>query len=138
MTELELINHLSKNTFMETLGIQFIERGKKILLARMPIHSGVHQPMGYLHGGATVALAESAGSMLSLLYINRDKQCAMGLEISANHIRSKKEGTLFAKAEMIHCGKSTHVIKINVHDENQLLISFCKMTNIILLKNTTH
>ncbi|WP_241518413.1 hotdog fold thioesterase [Bacteroidetes bacterium endosymbiont of Geopemphigus sp.] len=123
---------------METLGVQFIERGKDFLLACMPIHSGVYQPMGCLHGGATVALAESTGSMLSLLYINRDNQCAMGLEISANHIRSKKEGTLFAKAEMLYNGKRTHVIQINIHDENKLLISFCKMTNIIYLKYPTH
>ena len=102
------------------------------------LHLGLYQSMGYLHGGATVALAESVGGMLSLLYINRDNQCVMGLEISANHIRLKKKGMLFAKAKILHCGKRTHVIQVNIHDENQLLISFCKMTNIIFLKNSLH
>lgn len=135
---LELTNRLSKDTFMEALGIEFIKWDRHSLLARMTIHPGMHQPMGCLHGGALTALAESTASMLSLLCIDRESQSAVGIEVSASFIRSKKEGVLFARAEMLHMGKSTHVIQIHMHDELESLIAYCKMTNMIILKNSKH
>ena len=85
---LALCNEWSKNTLMETLEIEYIDAGEDFLKAKMPVNSRVHQPMGLLHGGATVALAESVGSAASLMFINPEKQEVRGIEISANHLRS--------------------------------------------------
>ncbi|XOD68450.1 MAG: PaaI family thioesterase [Flavobacteriales bacterium AspAUS03] len=128
---LKRLNETNDNTLMKTLHITYIKVGSDFLVAQMPVDTRVHQPMGFLHGGATVALAESTGSMLSAYTVNREKFQVFGLEISANHIRSKKKGILSATACLIHKGKTTHFIQIEVCDEDGLLISQCKMTNII-------
>ena len=137
MTEkekLEKINAMCKNTLMETLEIVYTEIGKDYLVATMPVSQKVHQPMGLLHGGATVALAESVGSMASHLFIDRDKVEVRGIEITANHLRSKREGIVTAIAKIIHKGKTTHLWEIKILDESKNLISLCKLTNIILHK----
>ena len=90
--------------------------------------------MGLLHGGATVSLAESVGSMASHLFIDNDKFEARGIEIAANHVRSKREGVVTATAKIVHKGKMTHLWEIKVVDEGGRLISICKLTNIILPK----
>ncbi len=131
---LEICNKFSKNTLMETLNIQYIDAGKDFITAKMPVNSSVYQPMGILHGGATVALAESVGSAASHIFIDTDKFIVKGLEISANHLKSKREGEVFATARIIHKGKTTHLWEIKVVDENNQLISLCKMTNIVLAK----
>ena len=125
-------NEFSKNTLMETLKIEYIDAGEDFLTAKMPVNSRVHQPMGLLHGGATVALAESVGSAASLLFINAEKQEARGIEISANHLRSKREGTVFCTAKILHQGRSIHLWEIKITDEQGKLISLCKLTNMIL------
>jgi uncharacterized protein (TIGR00369 family) len=129
---LQLCNDWSKNTLMQTLEIEYIDAGEEFLTAKMPVNSRVHQPMGLLHGGATVALAESFGSAASLMFINTDKQEVRGIEISANHLRSKREGTVFCTAKILHKGRSLHLWEIKVTDENGKLISLCKLTNMIL------
>lgn len=131
---LEICNKFSKNTLMETLNIEYIDAGKDFITAKMPVNSSVYQPMGILHGGATVALAESVGSAASHIFIDTDKFIVKGLEISANHLKSKREGEIFATAKIIHKGKTTHLWEIKVVDENNQLISLCKMTNIVLAK----
>jgi uncharacterized protein (TIGR00369 family) len=131
---LEICNKFSKDTLMETLNIEYIDAGKDFITAKMPVNSSVHQPMGVLHGGATVALAESVGSAASHIFIDTDKFIVKGLEISANHLKSKREGEVFATARIIHKGKTTHLWEIKVVDENNQLISLCKMTNIVLAK----
>ena len=100
----------------------------------MPVNSRVHQPMGLLHGGATVALAESVGSAASIMFMNPEKQEVRGIEISANHLRSKREGIVYATAKIIHQGRSIHLWEIKIVDENEKLISICKLTNMILPK----
>lgn len=132
-----LNNNISKNTLMETLDIRFTEIGTDFVKATMPVNSRVHQPMGLLHGGATVALAESVGSVASYLFLNSDQFEVRGIEISANHLKSKKEGIVTATAKVIHKGKTTHLWEIRIEDEQQNLISLCKLTNIVLPKNTT-
>lgn len=129
---LQLCNDWCKNTLMETLEIEYIDAGEDFLTAKMPVNSRVHQPMGILHGGATVALAESVGSAASMLFINPEKQEARGIEISANHLRSKREGTVFCTAKIIHQGRSIHLWEIKITDEEGKLISLCKLTNMIL------
>ena len=99
---ISMCNDFSKNTLMETLEIEFIDASEGFLVAKMPVNSRVHQPMGLLHGGATVALAESVGSAASLLFVNPEKQEVRGIEISANHVRSKKEGLVTATARILH------------------------------------
>jgi uncharacterized protein (TIGR00369 family) len=129
---LQLCNNWCKNTLMETLEIEYIDAGEDFLTAKMPVNSRVHQPVGLLHGGATVALAESVGSAASFLFINSEKQEARGIEISANHIKSKREGTVFCTAKIIHKGASLHLWEIKITDEEGKLISLCKLTNMIL------
>ncbi len=129
---LQLCNEWSKNTLMQTLDIEYIDAGEDFLTAKMPVNSRVHQPMGLLHGGATVALAESVGSAASIMFINPEKQEVRGIEISANHLRSKKEGIVYATAKIIHQGRSIHLWEIRIVDENNRLISLCKLTNMIL------
>ncbi|MCF6130201.1 PaaI family thioesterase [Flavobacterium sp. AS60] len=129
---LQLCNDWSKNTLMETLEIEYIDAGEDFLTAKMPVNSRVHQPMGLLHGGATVALAESVGSAASLMFINTEKQEARGIEISANHLKSKREGTVFCTAKIIHKGRSIHLWEIKITDEEGKLISLCKLSNMII------
>jgi len=127
-----LCNEWSNNTLMQTLEIEYIDAGEDYLTAKMPVNSRVHQPMGLLHGGATVALAESVGSAASLLFINPEKQEVRGIEISANHLKSKREGTVFCTAKIIHKGRSIHLWELKITDEKGGMISICKLTNMIL------
>ncbi|MFT6749170.1 MAG: 1,4-dihydroxy-2-naphthoyl-CoA hydrolase [Flavobacterium sp.] len=131
---LSICKEWSKNTLMETLEIEYIDAGEDYLVAKMPVNSRVHQPMGLLHGGATVALAESVGSAASIMFMNPEKQEVRGIEISANHLRSKREGMVYATAKIIHQGRSIHLWEIKIVDENDKLISICKLTNMILPK----
>lgn len=133
---LEYCNAFSKNTLMETLNIEFIDAGEGFLVAKMPVNASVHQPMGLLHGGATVALAESVGSAASLLYINNKEQEVRGIEISANHLKSIREGVVTATARIIHKGRTLHLWEIKITDEAGNLISLCKLTNMVLTKST--
>ncbi len=131
---LKICNQFTKNTLMETLNIKYIDVGEDFLTAKMPVTPAVHQPMGILHGGASVALAESVGSAASFLFIDQEKYIVKGLEISANHLRSKKEGVVYATAKIIHKGRTTHLWEIRIVDEKNALISLCKLTNIVLEK----
>ena len=129
---LRTCNKMCENTLMQTLKIEYIDAGLDFLVAKMPVNSSVHQPMGLLHGGATVALAESVGSAASVMFIDRDSQEIRGIEIAANHLKSKSEGEVFATAKIIHKGKSIHLWEIRIVDENNNLISICKLTNMVL------
>lgn len=129
---LKLCNEWSKNTLMETLEIEYVDAGETFLKATMPVNSRVHQPMGLLHGGASVALAESVGSAASIMFVNPERQEVRGIEISANHLKSKREGIVTATATIIHKGASIHLWEIRIVDENEKLISLCKLTNMIL------
>lgn len=125
-------NALSKNTLMETLEIEFIDAGEDFLVAKMPVNSRVHQPMGLLHGGASVALAESVGSAASMLFVNFDDREIRGIEISANHVKAKRNGYIIGTARIIHKGGSLHLWEIKITDEVGNLISICKLTNMVL------
>ena len=131
---LELSRKVSKNTLMETLDIEFTEVGEDYLVARMPVTPKVHQPDGVLHGGASVALAESVGSLASYVFMNTDEFFVRGIEISANHVKSISEGFVFAKATYIHKGRTTQLWNIRITDAQDNLISIVKLTTIALPK----
>lgn len=131
---LQMCRQFSKNTLMETLEIEFTDAGPDFLEATMPVNSRVHQPMGLLHGGASVALAESVGSAASIMFINPEKQEVRGIEISANHLRSKRDGKVTGTAKIIHQGRSLHLWEVRITDEEGRLISLCKITNMVLPK----
>jgi 1,4-dihydroxy-2-naphthoyl-CoA hydrolase len=131
---LNLCNKMCQNTLMQTLKIEYIDAGEDFLVAKMPVNSTVHQPMGLLHGGATVALAESVGSAASIMFINHEKQEVRGIEISANHLKSKRDGEITATAKIIHKGRSIHLWEIKVVDEVGNLISLCKLSNMVIPK----
>ena len=132
---LQKLEESTKNTLMETLGIKYIDVGIDYLVASMPVTPKVHQPDGVLHGGASVALAESVGSAASFLFLKGEDVVVRGLEISANHIKSKSEGVVYAKATFIHRGRTTQIWNIDITDEAGKLISKSKLTTIVLHKN---
>ncbi|MEF3078861.1 PaaI family thioesterase [Winogradskyella poriferorum] len=125
-------NEVSKNTLMETLDIEMIDYGEDFLVARMPVTPKVHQPDGVLHGGATAALAESVGSFASHIFIDLEEYFVRGLEITANHLKSVKEGYVYAKATFLHKGRTTQLLDIRVTDEKDNLISICRLSTISL------
>ncbi len=131
---LRSFNNIGTNTLMKTLNIEYIDVGEDFLVARMPVSSEVFQPDGILHGGATLALAESVGSPVSLLVVDRQKFSVRGIQLSANHISSVKSGFVTATANFIHRGSTTHLIEIRIVDDSGNLVSLCKLTNIILPK----
>ncbi|RTZ07507.1 PaaI family thioesterase [Flavobacterium sp. GSP6] len=131
---LQYYNNISKNTLMQTLNIEYTDAGEDFLVATMPVNPSVHQPMGLLHGGASVALAESVGSAASMLYVNSELSEVRGIEISANHLKAKRDGIVTATARIVHKGRSIHLWEIRITDENNTLISLCKLTNMILPK----
>ncbi len=131
---LDILNSYNKNTLMETLQIEFIEVGDNFITAKMPVNSKVHQPYGLLHGGATAALAETVGSCASAFFLNDTSKIVKGIELSINHLKSKREGEVFATAKAIHQGRATHLWEVKIVDEEGNLISLCKITNIVLDK----
>ncbi|RBN51615.1 PaaI family thioesterase [Flavobacterium psychrolimnae] len=131
---LHYCNHVSKNTLMQTLNIEYTDAGEDFLVATMPVNASVHQPMGLLHGGASVALAESVGSAASMIYVNSELSEVRGIEISANHLKAKRDGIVTATAKIVHKGRSIHLWEIRITDENNNLISLCKLTNMVLPK----
>lgn len=131
---LKVLNNLSQNTLMQTLEIEFVDVGDDFVTARMPVNSKVHQPYGILHGGATAALAETVGSCASAFFIDRETKIVKGIELSINHLKSVSEGFVFGIAKPIHKGRTTHLWEIRIVDEQDNLISICKLTNIVLDK----
>lgn len=127
-------NAICKNTLMETLEIEFIDLTEDVLTARMPVTSKVHQPDGVLHGGASVALAESIGSAAAIVFLGKENSTIRGLEISANHIKSISDGFVYAKATALHRGKSTQLWQIRIENEAAELISLVKLTTITFYK----
>lgn len=126
-------NAICPGTLMETLRISYTDANPEtgMLQATMPVDSRVYQPMQILHGGATVALAESVGSAASQMLIDPKKEAAVGAEISANHVKSARTGTLVATAELVHKGKSSHLFHIRVENDGGELISMVKLLNFI-------
>ena len=129
---LKICNETTKDTLMETLDIEYVDVGENFLVAKMPVGPKVFQPDGVLHGGASVALAESVGSAASYVFLDAQKFFVRGIEIAANHVRSVKEGEVFARATIVHQGRTTQLWEIRITDSDDNLISLCKLTTIAL------
>jgi 1,4-dihydroxy-2-naphthoyl-CoA hydrolase len=129
---LERLNALSANCLPGHLGIEFTEFGDDYLRARMPVERQVMQPFGLLHGGASVALAETMGSVGATLCIDPVRKICVGLEINANHVRSVRHGYVQGTARPIHLGNSTHVWDIRIHDDHDHLVCVARLTMAIL------
>ncbi|MDJ0836766.1 MAG: hotdog fold thioesterase [Acidobacteriota bacterium] len=130
----EQLNAMSPNTLMEALGIEFLEPTEGRLCARMPVDGRTHQPLGLLHGGASVALAETLGSTASYLLIDQKKQFSVGQAINAHHIRSARDGWVEGVAEAIHLGRTSHIWEIHI-TQDEKLITTCRLTMAIRDRN---
>ena len=127
-TDLARLNGWSANTMMEALGIRITAVGDDWLAGSMPVDHRTHQPYGLLHGGASVALAETLGSSAAMLTLDPAKFGVVGLEINANHVRGVREGTVTGTAKALHIGRSTQVWEIRIEDERQRLVCVSRIT----------
>ncbi len=125
---LEKLNSTVKNTLAEVLGIEYVGFGDTYLLAKMPVDSRTHQPAGLLHGGASVALAETIGSLGGYLMMPEGEYDVVGLDINSNHIRGVTSGYVFAKAWPLHVGKVTQVWQCEIRDDSEKLVSVSRLT----------
>ena len=123
-----------KDTLMETLQIEFVDAGDDYVIAKMPVTNKVHQPDGILHGGATVALAETVGSFASHIFLDTDAFFVRGIDISAKHVKSVRDGFVYAKASFVHIGRTMQILNIDVTDDHDNLVSTCKLTTVSLPK----
>lgn len=131
------LQEISKNTMVEHLGIEFLELGDNFISAKMPVDHRTHQPMGLLHGGASLVLAETLGSVASTILVDMSKFHCVGLEINANHVKSVRTGFVFGTASPIHLGKKTHVWDIRITNENGDLICISRLTVAVIEKNNS-
>lgn len=122
----------TKNTLLEALGIEIISVTEEEVVATMPVDHRTHQPFGLLHGGASVALAETVASIGAFNSIDQESEACVGLEINANHIRGKKAGIVTAYAKPAHRGKTTMVWEVKILDEENELICLSRCTMAIL------
>lgn len=125
------INQMSKNTMVEHIGIHVIEVGDDYLKAIMPVDKRTHQPMGLLHGGASVVLAETLGSIAANLAV-KDPYYCVGMEINANHVKSAFSDDVTGTVRPVHLGKSTHVWDITICDKEDELICVSRITLAVL------
>lgn len=131
---LDSLNQMSKNTMVEHLGIEFTEIGDDFITARMPVDRRTHQPFGLLHGGASVVLAETLGSVAANCCLDGAKQYAVGLDINANHLRSVSSGFVYGTTRPVHTGKSTQVWEIRISSEEGALVCISRITMAVLDK----
>lgn len=131
---LKLMNASNSQTLMQTLSIDFIDFGEDYLIAKMPVTPKIHQPDGILHGGATFALAETVGSAAAYMFNKSKNTITRGIEMSGNHLKSVRDGFIYARAQAIHNGLTTQIWEIKVTNEAGELISSCKLTTLTLPK----
>lgn len=131
---IEKLQRMSAGTMSDFLGIRFTEVGNDFIKATMPVDERTRQPFGLLHGGASVVLAETLGSVASALVLNMDRSICVGLEINANHIRSVQSGMVTGTVTPIHMGSTTHVWDIRIHDEDNKLVCISRLTVAVLTR----
>jgi len=130
--DISILNNMSKDTLMEHLDILFTGIGPDFLTATMPVDHRTFQPFKQLHGGASVALAESLGSSAANMCIDITKQYCVGLEINTNHVRAVYTGHVTGVAKPIHLGSKTHVWDIKIYDDKDKLTSISRITMAVL------
>jgi 1,4-dihydroxy-2-naphthoyl-CoA hydrolase len=133
----EQLHEHARNTLAEYLGIRVTEIGPDYLRATMPVNSHTHQPMGVLHGGASVALAETVGSLAASLCIDRDKYVCLGQEINANHLRPVSSGIVTGTARPYHIGARSQVWHIEIRDERDKLVCVSRLTMAVVERRRT-
>lgn len=126
------LNKMHENTMQSFCGIEFVEIGDDYIKARMPVNERTKQPHGLLHGGANVMLAESLGSIASVLCINLETHTCVGLEINANHLKAVRDGFVYGITKPLHIGRSTQVWEIKIYNEDNKLTCVSRITNAIL------
>jgi 1,4-dihydroxy-2-naphthoyl-CoA hydrolase len=131
---LDSLNERGKNSMTEFVGIEFTKIGENFLEATMPVNEKTKQPLGLLHGGANVVLAETLGSVAAALTVNPELQFCVGLEINANHIKSVKEGKVKGVTTPIHIGKKTQIWEIKIYNESQELTCISRLTIAVIDK----
>ncbi|MEK6774703.1 MAG: hotdog fold thioesterase [Bdellovibrionota bacterium] len=131
---LEQLNKLSQNTLCEHLGMVFTDIGDDFIVAKMPVDQRTKQPLGLLHGGASVALAESLGSIASAFCVDAAKKMPVGVEINANHLKSAVSGFVIGKVTPQRLGKNIHVWNIEIHNDKTELICVSRLTVMIIDK----
>ncbi|MCH9769879.1 MAG: hotdog fold thioesterase [Gammaproteobacteria bacterium] len=129
---IEDVSQRSQNTMSEHLGIEFTEVGDDYLLATMPVDHRTQQPLGIMHGGASCVLAETVGSTAANYCVDQNTHYCVGLDINTNHIRSMREGAVFAKAMALHLGRSTQVWEIKITNKDGKLVSINRLTMAVL------
>lgn len=127
-TSLERINRWSRNTLADAIGIRITEIGDDYVRGTLPVDARTHQPFGLLHGGASVALAETLGSLAGNLCLDAAAEVAVGLDINANHVRGVTQGTVTGTARALHLGRSTQVWEIRIEDDAQRLVCIARLT----------
>lgn len=122
----------SKDTLVEHLGIEYLELGDNFIKARMPVDNRTRQPMGLLHGGAHVVLAESLGSLAANLCLDTMQEYALGLDINSNHIKAVRDGFVTGIVQPIHIGNKTQVWEIKIYDEKDNLLNISRLTMMVM------
>ena len=122
----------SQNTLISQLGIEFVEAGDDYLTAKMPVDARTHQPAHMLHGGASVALAETLASWAATFVVDREKNYCVGLEINANHVRAVGSGWVIGTARPVHLGRSTQIWDVRIVDESDRLVCVSRVTMAVL------
>lgn len=131
---LEYLNKINSGTLSELMGIEITEITPDFLAGRMPVDTRTHQPFGILHGGASVAFAETLGSLAAFTCIDASRFYCVGLDINANHVRSVSKGYVYGKAVPLHIGKTTHVWEVKINNEEGKLVCISRITMAILEK----
>jgi 1,4-dihydroxy-2-naphthoyl-CoA hydrolase len=131
---IESLQALCQHSIERQLGIEFTEIGLDYICAKMPVDQRTRQPFGLLHGGASVVLAESLGSIGAQCCIDPERQYCVGLDINANHIRGVKEGYVYGRATPLHLGRTTQVWEIRIVNEKDQLVCISRLTLAVLDK----
>lgn len=131
-TATETVNKILKDSLVGHLGMEILEIGDGIVRGKMPLDERTRQPQGALHGGASLAFAETLGGVGSAYYLDLQKQFPVGVEINANHIRAVTSGYVYGTATALHVGKRTHVWEIKIFDEQKRLVCASRFTQTII------
>jgi 1,4-dihydroxy-2-naphthoyl-CoA hydrolase len=134
ISTLEQVKQWCQHTMIDYLGIEITEVGDKYICGKMPVDQRTHQPMGLLHGGASLVLAESLASMGAALQVDLTKKACVGLEINANHIKGVRDGWVYAKATALHTGRSTQIWETKITNESGDLVCISRMTVAVIDK----
>ena len=128
----DLLNEKYRGNMVSYLDIEYTEIGNNYLIGKMPVDHRTMQPMNILHGGASVVLAETLGSVASILCVDLNQKISVGLEVNANHIKSVREGYVYGKAQIVHLGKSTHIWQVDITNKNGDLVCVSRLTVAVL------